>query len=128
MPANAGASHPFSEPKYAGASILLVGRNFGCGSSREHAPQALRRWGILAVIGESFSEIFFGNALALGMVCSKADPAAIGALMSVVERAPGTQLRLDLEGLVTARRPLSEINEAMEDLRASRGIRTVLSI
>ena len=69
-----GETHPFAVEAYRGASILVVNRNFGCGSSREHAPQALMRWGIQAVIGESFSEIFFGNSLAIGLPCVTASP------------------------------------------------------
>lgn len=93
----AGESHPFDEPQFQGASILLVNKNFGCGSSREHAPQGLRRWGIRAVIGESFSEIFFGNASMIGMPCVTASLADLNALMADVEQHPKVRLRLDLE-------------------------------
>jgi 3-isopropylmalate/(R)-2-methylmalate dehydratase small subunit len=98
----ANASHPVSDPRYAGASILLVQANFGCGSSREHAPQAIRRSGIRAVVGESFSEIFFGNAVALGMPCVTAARADVDALLSVVESRPGLELTVDLVGMVAA--------------------------
>jgi 3-isopropylmalate/(R)-2-methylmalate dehydratase small subunit len=91
------AQHPFDNPRYAAASILLVNRNFGCGSSREHAPQGLHRRGIRAVIGESFSEIFFGNALMIGLPCATASPADVRQLMDRVERQPDARLRLDLQ-------------------------------
>jgi 3-isopropylmalate/(R)-2-methylmalate dehydratase small subunit len=89
-------SHPLSNRAYAGSSVLLVNANFGCGSSREHAPQAIRRWGIRAVVGESFSEIFFGNSVALGLPCVTAAHADMEQWMSIVERAPSTVLALDL--------------------------------
>src|SRR4051794_36489211 len=72
----ANPTHTFSDPRYAGASILVVNRNFGCGSSREHAPQGLARYGIEAIVGESFSEIFQGNSVMLGLPCFVADPAS----------------------------------------------------
>src|SRR5690606_14986619 len=61
--------HPLDDPRFRGATILLSNSNFGCGSSREHAPQALSKFGIRAIIAESFAEIFFGNATTLGMPC-----------------------------------------------------------
>jgi len=67
--AERGSRHPLDEPAHQGARILVTGGNFGCGSSREHAPQAIWRWGIRAVIGESFAEIFFGNSLMIGLPC-----------------------------------------------------------
>ena len=92
----ATSQHPFDSPHYAGASILLVSRNFGCGSSREHAPQALRRWGIRAVVGESFSEIFFGNSLMIGLPCVTVSPDEVRELMERVEERPNATLRIDL--------------------------------
>jgi 3-isopropylmalate/(R)-2-methylmalate dehydratase small subunit len=92
-----GSAHPFDNPRYAGASILLVSRNFGCGSSREHAPQALHRWGINAVVGESFSEIFFGNSLMIGLPCVTATPDDVRRLMDRVEKQPDARLRVDLQ-------------------------------
>lgn len=88
--------HPFDDPRFVGASVLLVNRNFGCGSSREHAPQGLRRAGFGAVIGESFSEIFFGNSLIIGLPCVTATPETMQTLMARVEAHPDSVLRLDL--------------------------------
>jgi 3-isopropylmalate/(R)-2-methylmalate dehydratase small subunit len=93
----ASAQHPFDDRRYREASILLVNRNFGCGSSREHAPQGLHRWGIRAVVGESFSEIFFGNALIIGLLCVTASPADVRQLMDRVEKQPDARLRVDLQ-------------------------------
>jgi 3-isopropylmalate/(R)-2-methylmalate dehydratase small subunit len=90
-------SHPFDNARYRGASILIVNRNFGCGSSREHAPQGLQRWGIRAVVGESFSEIFFGNSLMIGLPCVTASAADIERLMQQVEAEPDVRLRIDLQ-------------------------------
>jgi 3-isopropylmalate/(R)-2-methylmalate dehydratase small subunit len=92
-----GGRHPTADPRYAGASILLVNANFGCGSSREHAPQAIRRSGIRAVVGESFSEIFFGNSVALGMPCVTGDGATLSALMQLVEQDPAIEVAVDLD-------------------------------
>ena len=91
------ARHPFDNPRYTGASILLVNRNFGCGSSREHAPQGLLRSGIRALVGESFSEIFFGNSLIIGLPCVTASPDAVRELMERVEKRPDATLRIDLQ-------------------------------
>jgi len=98
----AGQRHPLDEPKYAGASILLANANFGCGSSREHAPQAIRRNGVRAVVGESFSEIFFGNSVALGMPCVSADAATMSTLIQIVESQPATDIVVDLDQMTVA--------------------------
>ena len=90
------SGHPFSNPAYAGARLLLVNENFGSGSSREHAPQALKRWGIAACVGESFSEIFKGNALAIGLVCVTTSHEIIDRLMELVETVPTSRLALSL--------------------------------
>ena len=90
------ALHPFDDVRFSGASILLVNGNFGCGSSREHAPQGLRRAGIRALIGESFSEIFFGNALIIGLPCMTATPETVRALMERVDTRPDAVLQIDL--------------------------------
>jgi 3-isopropylmalate/(R)-2-methylmalate dehydratase small subunit len=94
--AQAGAAHPVSNVAYEGARILLVNANFGCGSSREHAPQAIRRRGIRAVVGQSFSEIFFGNSVALGMPCLSVDAADVAKLQRLAESSPGTVFTVNL--------------------------------
>ncbi|SDY17030.1 3-isopropylmalate dehydratase small subunit [Halopenitus persicus] len=89
--------HPFNEQRYQGANVLVVNANFGCGSSREHAPQALMRWGIDAIVGESFAEIFAGNCLALGIPTVTADRESIEALQDYVEANPDAELHVDVE-------------------------------
>ena len=88
--------HPFNEKKYEGASILLVNKNFGCGSSREHAPQALHRWGIRAIVGESFAEIFAGNCTSMGIPAVTAGVEDIEVLMKASESEPDLIFILDL--------------------------------
>src|SRR5438874_13263152 len=95
--------HPFNDRRFAGAAILVVNRNFGCGSSREHAPQGLARFGIRAIVGESFSDIFQGNATMMGLPCLLADRASIDRLQSLVERSPQLTIAADIEsGVVSA--------------------------
>jgi 3-isopropylmalate/(R)-2-methylmalate dehydratase small subunit len=97
------ATHAASNPAYRAASVMLVNANFGCGSSREHAPQAIRRRGIRTVIGQSFSEIFFGNSVVLGMPCPTASAETLAALMAAVEQDPSTEVAVDLAAMrVTA--------------------------
>ena len=94
--------HPFHQERFKGASILIVNGNFGCGSSREHAPQALMRWGIRAVVGVSFAEIFFGNCLALGIPCASASPDQILAIQALVNDDATRHWTLDLEEMALA--------------------------
>ncbi len=89
--------HPFNSPAYQGASVLVVGQNFGCGSSREHAPQALMRWGIRAIVGGSFGEIFFGNCVMLGIPCLVASQADLEWLQKAISRDPKIPVAVDIE-------------------------------
>jgi len=89
--------HPFNDEKYKGASILIVNKNFGCGSSREHAPQSMMRFGIKAIIGESFAEIFADNCTTLGIPVVIADKVDIENMMSVIKNYPVLEVRIDLE-------------------------------
>jgi 3-isopropylmalate/(R)-2-methylmalate dehydratase small subunit len=95
--------HAFGDSRYQGASILIVNSNFGCGSSREHAPQGLARFGIRAIIGESFSEIFLGNSAVLGLPCFAAGSQSVGQLQTLVEQAPQTSIEARVDtGAITA--------------------------
>ena len=89
--------HPFNRPQFQGASVLITGQNFGCGSSREHAPQALRDWGVGAVVGGSFGEIFFGNCTVLGIPCLTAEMGEIEWLLREVEQHPDRPVEVDVE-------------------------------
>ena len=91
--------HPLNDPRFAGASILIAGVNFGCGSSREHAPQSLRKYGFNGVIAESFAEIFYGNSTTLAMPCVMAKAADIVALRDAVEADPQTEVIIDVSVL-----------------------------
>ena len=95
-------THPMVDARFDGAEILVVNRNFGCGSSREHAPQAIRRRGFRAVVGESYSEIFFGNSVALGMPCVTGAAAQIARLQDLVTQAPALVVSIDLEAMQLA--------------------------
>ena len=100
--AERGQQHPFDDPDRQGARVLVVGSNFGCGSSREHAPQALVRWGIQAVVGESFAEIFFGNSLMLGLPCVRVSADDLVSLRTIAQN-PAAEFEVDLAaGRVTA--------------------------
>jgi 3-isopropylmalate/(R)-2-methylmalate dehydratase small subunit len=91
-----GGTHPVDDARFGTAAILVVNANFGCGSSREHAPQAIRRRGIRAVVGHSFSEIFFGNSVALGLPCVSVGAETAQALQRMVETNPSARLIVDL--------------------------------
>ena len=99
--------HPLNEARFEGAKILLSNSNFGCGSSREHAPQALAKFGIRAVIAESFAEIFFGNSTTLGMPCVSVSHDDVVALATQVEKEPNTEIRIDLSSNRVTAGPLS---------------------
>ena len=100
-------NHPIDQPRFQGATILISGMNFGCGSSREHAPQAIVRAGFRAVIAGNFAEIFFGNSTTLGLPCVSAQPKDLQALTQLVSEKPETVVEIDLEKLQVKAGPLS---------------------
>ena len=85
-----------NDPRYSGATILVCGRNFGCGSSREHAPQAIYRYGFRAILAESFAEIFFGNATTLAIPCATASRDDLGRIRQMIESEPKCEVTIDL--------------------------------
>jgi len=92
-------NHPFDKKHFQGSSVLVSGRNFGCGSSREHAPQALIRWGIKAIVAESFAEIFFGNCTSLGVPAVCAGRQDLDNLSAAIEAKPKLEVTVNLEKL-----------------------------
>lgn len=112
--AQTNGQHPFDQPQYQGANILVVNNNFGCGSSREHAPQALAKWGIKAIVGQSYAEIFFGNCVAIGVPCVVASPEEIQKLQTLIKANPDASFSVDLESMSVQADNLSipvEMNE-----------------
>lgn len=109
--------HPFNQSQYQGAEILVVNRNFGCGSSREHAPQAIARWGIKALVGESFAEIFFGNCVAMGVPCLIADTQSVSALQQLIESDPTVAVNVDLVAMTVTAGDLTFSTEMGEGSR-----------
>ena len=92
-------NHPLNDPRFKGATVLLSGANFGCGSSREHAPQAIQKYGFKAVIAESYAEIFFGNSTTLGMPCVCASREDIAKVAAAVEANPQLEVVIDVAAL-----------------------------
>ncbi|MDP6348421.1 MAG: 3-isopropylmalate dehydratase small subunit [Chloroflexota bacterium] len=115
----AAGAHPFDDPRFADAAILLVNNNFGSGSSREHAPQALQRWGIRAVVGQSFGEIFFGNSLTLGIPCMVLSADAVGQLQDAADADPSTAITVDLKAGAVSMADLSFASQMSEAVRES---------
>ena len=111
--------HPFDQPQYQGANILVVNNNFGCGSSREHAPQALSKWGIEVIVGQSFAEIFFGNCVAIGVPCVIASPEEVQQLQALIKENPAANLTVDLETMTVKNDNLSvpvQMNEGSRQM------------
>jgi len=92
-------THSLNDEKFSGSSIMLSGKNFGCGSSREHAPQSLYRAGFRAIIAGNFAEIFFGNSINLGIPCVSMDAAHRSTLAEWIENNPSAELTVDVDRL-----------------------------
>lgn len=117
--AQSEGQHPFDLPQYQDASVLVVNNNFGCGSSREHAPQALAKWGIKTIVGESFAEIFFGNCVAIGVPCVIASPREIKLLQNLIQENPQAKVSVDLESMLVTSDNLSvavQMNEGSRQM------------
>jgi 3-isopropylmalate/(R)-2-methylmalate dehydratase small subunit len=116
-----GKTHPLDVPKYQAAQVMLVNKNFGCGSSREHAPQAIKRWGkgIVAIVGESFAEIFYGNCISLGLPCPIVSEQDIERLMAAVEADPNVEVTVDVEQRTVAAGAISVPFEMADGVRSS---------
>ncbi len=111
--------HPFNQERFAGARVMVAGRNFGCGSSREHAPQALMHWGVQAIVAESFAEIFFGNCTALGIPAVTLDRDRLEQLVAAVESDPSIEVIVDLEAGSVAWSDQSALAELPESARTA---------
>jgi len=112
-----GGTHPFRDSKYKGAGILVSNRNFGCGSSREHAPQALMRFGIKAIIAESYSEIFFGNCVSIGIPCFAANHETAEEILMQIEKNPSVEFS------VSVKEPGAKFGEKSYELKLADGPR-----
>ena len=108
--------HPFDLEENKNASILIVNSNFGCGSSREHAPQALMRWGIKAIIGESFAEIFYSNCIAIGIPCFTLSKKSIEVIQKYVDNK-SLFLEIDLKSSLAKSKDLNFDLEIKESSR-----------
>ncbi len=107
--------HPLNDPRFQEASILVAGVNFGCGSSREHAPQSLRKYGFNGVIAESFAEIFYGNSTTLAMPCVMASAGDIEKIREAVEADPTTEVTIDVKALKVRTSGGLDIDVSMPD-------------
>jgi len=115
--AQAKGDHPLDDRRFAGARVLVVGQNFGCGSSREHAPQALLRRGFRAFVGGSFAEIFAGNCTALGLPCATLAPEPLAKLMDSIDLDPAQGLVLDLRACAITSRAGTQSCQIAEGAR-----------